>query len=167
MKDYSIDTVDIALLDALQDDASLSWAALGQRCGVSAPTALRRIRRLQQLGLIERHTVVLRPERLAAWLGQGLTAIVEVALEQQGAEHLQAFEQRAVAERAVQQCYRVSAGPDFVLVVAVPDMAAYHALAQRLFTQAGNVRHVKAYFSVHRAKFDPRLPLPTAMVGDV
>jgi DNA-binding Lrp family transcriptional regulator len=60
---------------------------------------------------------------------------------------------------AVQQVWRVSPGPDFVLVVHSADMAAYHALVQRLFTQDANVRNVKAYFSVKRAKFDPRLDL--------
>ena len=66
----------------------------------------------------------------------------------------------AMADGAVQQCYRVSPGPDYILVVAVRDMPAYQALAQRLFTQHANVRNTKAYFSVKRAKFDPRLPLP-------
>jgi Lrp/AsnC family transcriptional regulator, leucine-responsive regulatory protein len=65
-----------------------------------------------------------------------------------------------VPEPAVQQCYRVSPGPDFVLVVFCTDMPAYLALAQRLFTSDANVRNIKAFFSVKRAKFDPRLPLP-------
>jgi DNA-binding Lrp family transcriptional regulator len=82
-----------------------------------------------------------------------------VSLDRQGAEHLDAFEARAVAERAVQQCYRVSPGPDFVLIAWVPDMGAWSALVQRLFTQDANVRNVKTYFSVKRAKFDPRIAL--------
>ena len=49
----------------------------------------------------------------------------------------------------MQQCYRVSPGPDFVLVLQVADMPAYHALVQRLFTQDANVRNVKTFFSVH------------------
>jgi Lrp/AsnC family leucine-responsive transcriptional regulator len=60
----------------------------------------------------------------------------------------------------VQQCWRVSPGPDFVLVAQVADMAAYHALVQRLFTQDANVRNVKSYFSVKRAKFEPAVALP-------
>lgn len=160
--DSSIDAADLALLAALQDDASLSWAALGRRAGVSAPTALRRVRRLEAAGLIERRVAILRPEALAAALGHGLTALVEVALERQDAATLEAFERHACAEDAVQQCYRVSAGPDFVLILTVADMPAYHALAQRLFTAALQVRAVKTYFSVRRAKFHPRLPLPTA-----
>jgi Lrp/AsnC family leucine-responsive transcriptional regulator len=67
-----------------------------------------------------------------------------------------------VADAAVQQCYRVSPGPDFVLVVWAADMQAYHALVQRLLTQDANVRQVKAYFSVLRAKFEPAIGLPGA-----
>jgi DNA-binding Lrp family transcriptional regulator len=74
---------------------------------------------------------------------------------------LQAFENRAVQEAAVQQCWRVSPGPDFLLVVQVTDMPAYLAFTQRLLTQDANVRNVKAFFSVKRAKFGTQITLPT------
>lgn len=160
-----LDEADWRLLDLLQTDASLSNQALAERAHVSPPTSLRRIKRLHALGLIERQVAVLNPQRLATLTGHGLTALLEVTLERQGAEQLDAFEARAVAEAAVQQCYRVSPGPDFVLVAHTSDMPGYRALAQRLFTSDANVRNVKAFFSVHRAKFDPRLPLPTASPG--
>jgi DNA-binding Lrp family transcriptional regulator len=156
-----IDETDLRLLTLLQTDASLSNLVLAERAHVSPPTSLRRVKRLRALGLIERQMAILNPERLAQVTGHGLTALLEITLERQAAEHLDAFEGRAVAEAAVQQCYRVSPGPDFMLVVHTPDMPAYLALAQRLFTVDANVRNVKAFFSVKRAKFDPRLPLPT------
>jgi DNA-binding Lrp family transcriptional regulator len=62
----------------------------------------------------------------------------------------------------VRQCHRVSPGPDFILTIQLADMAAYHALVQRLFTADANVRNVKSYFSVHRAKFETRIALPGA-----
>lgn len=151
------DATDLRLLDLLQTDASLSNQALAEQAGTSPATALRRVRRLLDEGVIERRVAVLNPDRL----GVGLTALVEITLDRQGAEHLQAFEVRAVADAAVQQCYRVSPGPDFVLVLYLADMAAYHALVQRLFTQDANVRNVKSFFSVKRGKFDLRLPLPS------
>lgn len=117
------------------------------------------MRRLQASGLIERQVALLQPDRLAALQGHGLTAIVEVSLDRQGAEHLAAFEARAVADPAVQQCWRVSPGPDFVLVVHARDMPGYLALSQRLFTQDANVRNVKAFFATHRAKFETKLPV--------
>ncbi len=149
------DDLDLRLLDLLQTDASLSNLALADRAGVSPATTLRRVRRLIDTGVIDRQVALLNP----AALGDGLTALLEVTLDRQGAEHLDAFETRAVAEPAVQQCWRVSPGPDFVLVLWVPGMPAYQALVQRLLTQDANVRNVKAYFSVKRAKFDPRISL--------
>ncbi len=151
-----LDDIDRRLLDLLQEDATRTNQALAEAAGVSPATALRRVRRLTDAGVIERQVALLAP-RLS---DQGLTGIAEVSLDRQGAELLQAFELRALAEPAVQQCYRVSPGPDFVLVAWVPDMKAWGALVQRLFTQDANVRNVKTYFSVKRAKFEPRISLP-------
>jgi Lrp/AsnC family leucine-responsive transcriptional regulator len=153
-----IDEVDLALLRLLQDDASLSNIALAERVRISPPTCLRRIKRLRAMGLIERIVAHLNPQVLAQVLGHGLQAIVEVTLDRQGAEHLHAFEQRACAEPAVQQCWRVSPGPDFVLVVYTPDMPSHLAFSQRLLTQDANVRNVKTFFATHRAKFGTALP---------
>jgi DNA-binding Lrp family transcriptional regulator len=80
-------------------------------------------------------------------------------LDRQGAEWLDAFEARVVADDGVQQCWRVSPGPDFVLVVYTRDMPGYLALSQRLFTGDANVRNVKAFFATRRAKFETRIPL--------
>ena len=151
----NFDATDLRLLDLLQTDASLSNQDLARRAHTSPATALRRVRRLVSDGVIERRVALLNPHKLI----EGLTALVEIALDRQGAEHLKAFEERAVADAAVQQCYRVSPGPDFMLVLHVADMAAYQLLVQRLFTQDANVRNVKAFFSVKRAKFDPRIRL--------
>ena len=159
MEEITIDATDIKLLDLLQQDASLSNQALAERVHTSPPTCLRRVKRLHALGLIERQVALLSPDRLAPVLGHGLTVLVEITLDRQDAERLSAFEDRVVAVDAVQQCYRVSPGPDFVLVVFARDMPAYLALAQSLFTSDANVRNVKAFFSVKRAKFDPKVPL--------
>ena len=152
----TLDATDLRILDQLQRDASLTNQALAAAVHTSAATCLRRVKRLTDSGVIERTIAILSPQKL----GAGLTAIAEVTLDRQGAEHLAAFEARAVAEEAVQQCHRVSPGPDFILVLQLPDMPAYHALVQRLFSQDANVRNVKTFFSVHRAKFETRLPLP-------
>jgi Lrp/AsnC family transcriptional regulator, leucine-responsive regulatory protein len=152
----TLDATDLRILDRLQSDASLTNQALADAVNTSPATCLRRVKRLVEAGVIERRMAILSP----AAIGAGLTAIVEVTLDEQAAEKLDAFERRAVAEPSVQQCYRVSPGPDFVLVLQVADMAAYHALVSRLLTADANVRNVKSYFAVHRAKFEPRLVLP-------
>ena len=162
MESIDIDETDLRLLDALQTDAALSNLALAAQVHVSPPTCLRRVKRLWDAGLIERQVAILNADRLAPVLGHGLSAVVEISLDRQGAEQLDTFEQRIADDEAVQQCYRVSPGPDFVLIVHVADMPSYQALAQRLFTSDANVRNVKAFFSVKRAKFEPKMAISSA-----
>jgi Lrp/AsnC family transcriptional regulator, leucine-responsive regulatory protein len=150
------DEVDLRLLELLQTDASLTNQALAQAVHISPATCLRRIKQLEHRGVILRRVALLSPQAL----GAGLSVFAEIVLDRQGAEHLAAFEARAVADPAVQQCHRVSPGPDFMLLLQVADMAAWHEVVQRLFTQDANVRNVKSFFSVHRAKMQTRIVLP-------
>jgi Lrp/AsnC family transcriptional regulator, leucine-responsive regulatory protein len=154
-----LDGTDLKILHVLQQDASLTNHALAARVHTSPATCLRRVKRLVESGVIERRVAILSPQKL----GHGLTAIVEVTLDRQSAESLATFEARAVHDAAVQQCHRVSPGPDFVLTIQVADMVAFHALVHRLFTDDANVRNVKTFFSVHRAKFETRVTLPLAV----
>ena len=155
-----MDATDIQLLEQLQIDASVSNQALAALAHVSPPTCLRRVKRLRDAGLIEREIAVLSVDKLAAVAGHGLCAIVEITLDRQDQNALEAFEKRVAIEDAVQQCYRVSPGPDFCLVVHAAQMPDYLALAQRLFTVDANVRNVKTFFSIKRSKFGARVPLP-------
>jgi Lrp/AsnC family leucine-responsive transcriptional regulator len=154
----SLDTTDLRLLELLQADAALPNQDLAAAAHVSPATSLRRVKRLVEAGVIERRVAIVAPAATPA----ALTALVEITLDRQGAEHLAAFEARAVSDPAVQQCYRVSPGPDFLLVVWAAHMPAYQALVERLFTQDANVRNVKAFFAVKRAKFEPRVTLASA-----
>jgi Lrp/AsnC family transcriptional regulator, leucine-responsive regulatory protein len=154
----SLDRIDLRLLAALQSDADINNQDLAAAMGVSPATCLRRVKSLKAEGYIARTVALLDPDKLGLRLGHGLSALVEVTLDKQGAEHLEAFETRACADVAVTQCYRVSPGPDFVLVLNARDMPDFLALSQRLLTQDANVRNVKTYFSVKQAKFEPRVP---------
>ena len=146
----TLDDLDRRILNQLQHDASLTNQALAERVHASPPTCLRRVRRLTALGVIAKQVAILDPSKL----GSTLTAIIEVTLDIQSAENLQTFEETVYSEPAILQCYRVSTGPDFVLIAHVIDMPAYHALVQRTLTAAANVRNVRTFFSVHRSKFD-------------
>lgn len=162
MEQITIDNTDLQLLAQLQNDSSRSNQALAALVHISPPTCLRRVKRLREAGLIEREIAVLSVDKLAAVAGHGLCAIVEITLDRQDQQALEAFEKRVSTDEAVQQCYRVSPGPDFCLVVHAAHMPDYLALAQRLFTSDANVRNVKAFFSLKRSKFGARLPLPPA-----
>ena len=155
----ALDQTDLLILDQLQKDASVTNQELAERVFTSPPTCLRRVKRLKDAGLIERQIAILSVDKLAPLIGHGLTAIVEITLDRQDTQSLEAFEKRVMQDEAVQQCYRVSPGPDFVLIVFARDMPGYLALSQRLFSADANVRNVKAFFSVRRAKFEPVLTL--------
>jgi len=147
------DEIDRRILNALQQNAAQTNAELAQAVHVSPPTCLRRVKQLTESGVIERQVAIVAPEKV----GAKLTAIVEITLDVQAADRMAEFESSVADEQAVLQCYRVSPGPDFVLVVQVADMPAYHALAHRLFATQTNVRNVKAYFSTFRSKFETRI----------
>ena len=154
-----LDAIDLQLLERLQLDSSLSNQALAELVHVSPPTCLRRVKRLHEAGLIEREIAVLSVDALAPIIGHGLCAVVEITLDRQDQEALEAFELKVAQDDAVQQCYRVSPGPDFCLVAHARDMPDYLALTQRLFTFDANVRNVKTFFSIKRSKFGARVPL--------
>lgn len=159
MEHFSIDAVDTHILKLLQNDASLTNQALAKLVHISPPTCLRRIKRMRLAGIIERHLAILNPEKLSTIAGRALTAIVEVTLDRQDAATWEQFESTAIQEPMVQQCYRVSPGPDFILVIHAAQMSNYLELTGRLFTSNTNVRNVKALFSIKRSKFGAELPL--------
>ena len=149
----SMDEVDRRILNALQLDSSHTNAELAALVYVSPPTCLRRVKQLTEAGILARQVALVAPEKV----GARLTAIVEISLDVQAAERMAEFEALAALEAAVLQCYRVAPGPDFVLIVQLADMPAYHALAHRLFAAHANVRNVKTYFSTFRSKFETRI----------
>lgn len=148
-----LDELDRRILNALQADSSQTNNDLAAAVHASPPTCLRRVKRLVDAGVIERQVAIVSPQKI----GAGLTAIVEITLDHQAAERQVEFEVLVAAESAVLQCYRVSPGPDFVLVIQVADMPAYNALVHRLFASHANVRNVKSFFSIHRSKFETRI----------
>ena len=153
MTNHDFDELDRRILNTLQDDASLTNAELAELVHVSPPTCLRRVKHLTESGVITRQVALVDPAKVAATL----CAIVEIALDVNAAEKMAEFEALVQNEAAVLQCYRVAPGPDFVLMVQVADMPAYHALAHRLFATHANVRNVKTYFSTLRSKFETRI----------
>lgn len=148
----TLDDLDRRILDQLQSNCALTNLELAQRVHASTPTSLRRVRRLIDGGVIEKQVAILNPQKV----GNSLTAIIEITLDVQTAEMMDEFEAGIIAEPAILQCYRVSPGPDFVLIAQLADMPAYHDMAHRAFTSKTNVRNVRTFFSIRRSKFETR-----------
>jgi Lrp/AsnC family leucine-responsive transcriptional regulator len=150
-----LDELDFRILNQLQLDASITNQELATLVHASPPTCLRRVRQLTESGIIQKQVAIIDPAKV----GNTLTAILEITLDRQTAENLHQFERTIALEAAVLQCYRVSSGPDFVLIVQVRDMPAYHALVHRALTAQANVRNVRSFFSIHRSKFNTHTAL--------
>ena len=150
-----LDELDLRILAILQIDSSVSNVELAARAHASPPTCLRRVGKLKDAGVIQREVAILD----YAKIGPTLTAIIEVSLDRQAAEDLDAFETYICAQAVVIQCYRVSPGPDFLVVAEVVGMPEYDELARRLFKASSNIRNVRTFFSTHRAKFEANAPV--------
>ena len=157
-KQLQFSDLDLRILGSLQQDASLSNQALAEKVFTSAATSLRRVRALEEAGVIEATVAILSPAKL----GPRLLAITEITLDVQNAERFDAFDALVHDEAGVTQVYRTAPSVDFTLMLTLPDMAAYQALVQRVFTAANNVRNVRTRFVTQRSKFSVALPLPTA-----
>ena len=153
-----VSDLDLRILNVLQQDASLSNQALAEKVFTSAATSLRRVRALEEAGVIEATVAILSPAKL----GPLLLAITEITLDVQNADRFDAFDAMVRDEASVTQVYRTAPSVDFTLMLTLRDMAAYQALVQRVFTAANNVRNVRTRFVTQRSKFRVALPLPTA-----
>lgn len=151
----TLDELDRRILNQLQSNSRLSNAELAKRVHTSAPTCLRRVRRLYETGVITKEVALINPELL----GPMVTAICEINLENQSDEALSDFEEHVTQSPKVLQCYRVSPGPDFVLIAQLSDMSGYRELAKQLFASNHNIRSVRTFFSVHCSKFETAIPV--------
>ena len=149
-----LDELDHRILRELQRDGQMTFQQLGSKVHASAPTCQRRVKRLWRSGVIEKVITVVS----AHAVGDPLTAILEITLTKQDTETLRAFELLMSGLDQIQQCYRVSTGPDFIVIIVVPDMPSYHAFANEQLTATNAVRNVRTFFSIHRAKFDSKIP---------
>lgn len=158
MTQLSLDTFDLAILDQLQRDNTVSQREIAKAIHLSAPAVQRRIRRLRDSGVIRHEGAVLD----AAQLGRPLTMLVEVCLHDEHPQLTAGLRQRMVQELAVQQCYAVSGEADYQLIITVASMAEYEALCERLFGGDDNVRRFRTSVAMGFLKVGLQVPLDAA-----
>lgn len=151
----TLDSFDIAILRILQRDNTTPQRVIGEAVNLSAPAVQRRIKRLEQAGVIRANVAVIEP----AAVGQAITLFVEVELVSETAQDIDAAKSEFTAAEAVQQCYYVTGEADFILVVVVPSMAAYEALTRNLFFENNNVRKFRTFVAMDRVKVGLTVPL--------
>jgi len=132
----TLDNFDRRILDVVQRDGDLTAEALGERVGLSASAALRRLRRLKTDGTIAATVAVVDP----AAVGKPTFFIVALEIERERAELLARLRRWFADEDQVQQVYYVTGSADFVLIVTAPDVDSYDALMSRMIADNANVR---------------------------
>lgn len=142
-----LDGSDRAILALLQRNNRMPQREIAEAVNLSPAAVQRRIRRLEETGVIEANIAVLDPARV----GQPITVIVEVEMESERVE-LYAAKRAFQAAPEVQQCYYVTGGADFILVITVRTMAEYEELTRRLFFENRNVKHFRTFVAMQRVK---------------
>ncbi|AYZ63272.1 Lrp/AsnC family transcriptional regulator [Burkholderia multivorans] len=151
----SLDAFDRKLLMEVQRDAQTPQNELGARVNLSTAAVNRRLRRLAEDGVIERYTAVVAPEKV----GYALTIVVNVEMESEQIDQIDAMKRTFERCPQVQQCYYVTGEWDFVLILTVRDMDQYNALTRQLFFSNNNVKRFKTLVSMGRVKVGLGVPV--------
>lgn len=150
-----LDPFDLAILAIIQKDTTTSQRLIGEAVNLSAPAVQRRIKRMEETGVIQANVAVLDPVKL----GQAITLFVEVEMASELADEIDVAKRAFAATPEVQQCYYVTGEFDFVLVMLVPNMEAYEALTRRLFFGNNNVKRFRTLVAMDRVKVGLSVPL--------
>lgn len=151
--DFHLDEVDRKILAALQEDATLPVAELAKRAGISASPCWRRVQRLEALGVIRARVALLDPDKI----NLALTAFVSIRTSHHNLEWSERFCRRVAEIPEVIEFHRMSGHVDYLLRVAVPDIAAYDAVYKQLIHIA-DLHEVTSSFSMERIKYTTALP---------
>ncbi len=151
----TLDAIDWRILKELQADGRITNIKLAQRIGLSAPPCLRRVRALEEAGLISGYTVLL--DEVA--LGFTVTAFAMIGLHNQAEADLHAFENLVLGWPLVREAHMLSGETDFILQCVAPDLTSFQDFVVHELTAAPNVASVKTFLTIRRAKRTPGVPM--------
>lgn len=150
-----LDAIDRHILEQLRDDGRITNVELARRVGISAPPCLRRVRALEQAGLIRGYHADLNGEEL----GYGLTVFVWIGLDSQHEDDLSAFEARMANLPMIRECHMLTGEADFILKVVAQDWDAWQSFLTTELIAAPNVASVKTAPVLRRSKVEFGVPL--------
>lgn len=156
MSSNSLDEIDLKILRELQEDARISNINLANRVGLSAAPCLRRVRALEQAGVVRKYVTLLDP--VAVQLG--VTVFVQISLDLQVERRLELFEKAIARRPEVVECYLMTGDADYLLRVVVRDVAAYEQFLKESLTRIEGVASIKSSFALKQVKYSTALPLP-------
>lgn len=152
---YPLDSIDRTILASLQEEGRVTNVELARRAGLTAPPCLRRVRALEEAGVIESYHARLS----APALGYGITVFALVSLKSQAEDDLRAFEAHVAALPEVRECHMLNGEIDFILKVVAHDLQAFQSFLTSHLTTAPNVTSVKTSLTIRTSKDDPGIPV--------
>ncbi len=153
-----IDTKDIEILNLLQSDATRSVQAIGAEIGLTNNPCWRRIKRLQESGLIKRYTIDIDRQLI----GLGTTAFVTLKIENHNSDWLEKFSRSVVNIPEIIECHRMTGNVDYLLKIAVLDLNHYDRVYRRLIKEVSGLIDVSSTFSMEAIKAQAPIDVTTA-----
>jgi Lrp/AsnC family transcriptional regulator, leucine-responsive regulatory protein len=154
--DRDLDSFDRAILRIIQRDNKAPQRKIAEAVNLSAAAVQRRIAAMEKAGVITRNAAIVNPEALSL----GITAVVEVNLQDERTASIDAAKALFRETPEVQQCYFATGGVSFVLVIVTIDMRSYEALTRRLFGDNDSVRSYRTLIALDRVKVDTAIIIP-------
>ena len=151
----TLDRIDRDILGLLQQDGRMTNVELAERVGLTAPPCLRRVRALEQAGVIRGY----HAECDAAKLGFPITVFAMVSLKSQAERDLAAFETHVAAIPEVRECHMLNGEIDFILKIVASDLESFQRILTTHLTPAPNVASVKSSLTIRTAKTLPGVPI--------
>jgi DNA-binding Lrp family transcriptional regulator len=155
MPDSAFDEIDRRILTALQENARITNVELAESVGISPSPCWRRVRELEQKGVISSYVTLIDP----ASIGLPVSVFVQVTLERQVETALEEFEKVVADWPEVMECYLMTGDADYLLRVVVADLAAYHRFLVDHLTRVPGVASIKSSFALKQVKYRTALPL--------
>ncbi len=159
MNDQSaqFDSIDWAILGVLQADAAIPVHEVGERVGLSSNACWRRIKRLEESGVIARRVALVDPVKL----GLATTVFVAIRTQRHDPAWLEAFKRGIALVDEIIECHRLAGDVDYLLKLAVRDIAHYDRIYRKLIAAVPDLADVSSTFSMERLKFTTALPRPS------
>ncbi|WP_304304299.1 Lrp/AsnC family transcriptional regulator [Pseudacidovorax intermedius] len=156
MNNFPLGATDLRILDELQRDGSLSNVELARRVHLSPSPCLARVKALEAAGVIARYVALCS----APALGLGLNVFISISLRTQSKESLASFERRIAEHDEVMECYLMTGDSDYLIRVAVADMAALERFILQQLTPIPGVEKIRSSFALKQVRYKTALPLP-------
>ncbi|MBL0419651.1 Lrp/AsnC family transcriptional regulator [Ramlibacter sp. AW1] len=151
-----LDTLDLRILRELQQDGSLSNVELARRVHLSPSPCLARVKALEAAGVIQRYVALAD----AKALGLGLNVFINISLKEQSKAALADFERRIAEHEEVMECYLMTGDSDYLIRVAVPDIAALERFILDQLTPIPGIEKIRSSFTLKQVRYKTALPLP-------